>query len=157
MKKFAGNMIFCGAAFVLLVALTATNAQAQNHNIRKPEPVKPNLAQVPNPWNVPQKNMQQLPQQTPYQPQQRPIVVPAAAVIPVANHHKPTPVVVPNHNHHVVNTPSVKYEPPRYVQPVMPAHHITVAPAHVCPEPQNTVIVVQPKKTLLDKLFDKIF
>lgn len=154
MKKFAGNMIFCGAAFVLLVALTASNVQAQNHNVRKPETFKHNPVQVPNARNASQKTM---PQQAAYQPQQRPVIVPATAVIPSANHHKPTPVIVPNHNHHAVNVPPVKYEPPRYVQPVMPTHHVTVAPPHVCPEPQNTLIVVQPKKTLLDKLFDKIF
>ena len=148
MKKFAGNMIFCGAAFALLIAMTASNAQAQYNNFRKPEPPRPNPMQAPM--------LKAQPTQVTMPPrQQQHLIVPATAVVPIANHHKPTPVAVPNH-HRPVHTPPVRYEPPRHVQPVMPVQPVVVAPPHICPEPQ-TVIVVQPRPTLLEKLIDKIF
>ena len=148
MKNFLGNMIFGGAAFALLVAMTASNAQAQYNNFRGPEPPRPNPIQAPM--------MRTQPAQVtmPTRQQQHPIVQ-ATAVMPIANHHKPAPVAVPNH-HHPVHMPPVKYEPPRHIQPVMPVQPVVIAPPHICPEPQ-TVIVVQPRPTLLEKLFDKIF
>lgn len=167
MKKFAENMVFCGAAFALLVALTASDAQAQNYSIRKPEPIKPNPVQVPKVVVTPQKGVPQLPPPT-YSTQQHPFiapaVVPVTAVKPVGNPHWPGMVTMPNNNHHVVNMPPVRYEPPRFVHPVVPAGPVMVNPPHVRPEPPRTVIVEQPKviiveprKTLLEKLFDKIF
>jgi len=154
MKKFAGNMIFCGAAFALLVAMTASNAQAQYNNFRMPEPPRPNPMQVPI-MQAPVLKAQPAQVTMPPRQQQHPIV-PATAVIPLANHHKPAPVVMPNHHRPVAHMPPVRHEPPRYVQPVIPAHPVVIAPPHVCPEPQ-TVIVVQPRPTLLEKLIDKIF
>ena len=150
MKKFLGNMIFCGAAFALLIAMTASKAQAQYNNFRGPEPPRPNPIQVPV--------MRTQPAQVTMPPrQQRHPIVQATAVMPMANHHKPAPIAVPNHHHPVVNMPPVRHEPPRYVQPVMPpVHPVVIHPPHICPEPQ-TVIVVQPRPTLLEKLFDKIF
>ena len=148
MKKFLGNMIFGGAAFALLVAMTASNAQAQYNNFRGPEPPRP------TPMQAPVMRTQPAQVTMPPRQQQHPIVQ-ATAVMPIANHHKPAPVVMPNH-HRPVHMPPVKYEPPRHVQPVMPVQPVVIAPPHICPEPQ-TVIVVQPRPTLLEKLFDKIF
>ncbi len=165
MKKFANyQMIVCGAAFALMIALTASNAQAQNNAIRRAEPARPNNVQVPHVAAMPQKTSPQMAQQ----PQHRPAIAQAPAVMPTVNHYKPTPVVMPNHqpsHHPMIPTAPTKYEPPRVAQPVAPAHHVTVNPPHVQPAPQKTVIVeqqpqiivVQPKKTLLDRLFDKIF
>ena len=149
MKKFAGNMIFCGAALALLVAMTASNAQAQYNNFRKPEPPRPNAIQTPM--------LKAQPAHVAMPPRQQHPIVPVTAVVPMANHHKPAPAVVPNHHHPVVHMPPARPEPPRYVQPVMPVHPVVVAPPHVCPEPQAPVIIVQPRPTLLEKLFDKIF
>ncbi|MCL2348535.1 MAG: hypothetical protein FWC50_09790 [Planctomycetaceae bacterium] len=183
MKKFTENMIVCGTAFALLIALTASNAHAQNNMIYRTdyrvEPLKLNPVQVSTPWNAPQKNMPQQPQQL--LPPQRLPVVPAAAVMPVTNPSKPALkpalVAMPNRQpdpHHMPMIPVIpaKHVSPIVMQPVVPANHITPAnhiavnPPHICPEPQKTVVVEQPKvivvqqppkKSLLEKLFDKIF
>ena len=170
MKKFAENMIVCGTAFALLVALTASNVHAQNNTIYRAEPLKFNPVQVSNAWNAPQKIMPQ-PVQLPQQrlvaaPTKTPTIVPATAVMPMASHAKPAMVVMPNHqpNHHPM-TPAVPvkhvapiHAAPIVTQPVVPANRIPVNPPHIWPEPQKTVIIVQPpKKSLLEKLFDKIF
>ena len=146
-------MIFCGAAFALLVAMTASNAQAQYNNFRMPEPPRPNPMQTPM-MQVPMLKTQ--PVNVAMPPRQQHPIVPATAVMPIANHYTPVPVTAPNHHRPVIHTSPVRHEPPRHVQPIIPAHPVVIAPPHVCAEPQ-TVIVVQPRPTLLDKLIDKIF
>lgn len=149
MKKFARNVILCGAAFAMTAILTASNAQAQTrHNIannRKPEPAKAAPMQTHNTTAKPQQNVAQ--------PQQRPAIAPLGhGAKPVATLQKHNPVATPI---------PVKHE----MQKPQPAKPVTVHPPQIAPRPirppmveQPKVIVVeQPRKSLLEILINKIF